>query len=280
MQKEIKEIQRQIEIAAIVYEKPSFYSEFDLAEIFKTSPTTIRRDLKALRTIGADIHSRKGKLQTSFNLKNLNVLISKYYSLYSAFEVRNIKILRDIFKNKTLSIFVNIIKAINEKLEIQVDFRIPSSSDELKKVLSPVYLLPAQNSFYMIAYDIDDLKFYRIETINGIKILRTKQVKNAPEIFEIFKNSWGIYTGGEEMEVKLKFPPGWYEYLENKYWIDNQEIEYVKDGIILKMKVKHSYEFVSWVMGWGDEVEILAPAKLKKEVLGNAKAIINKYKDI
>lgn len=274
---EIKEIQRQIEIAAIVYEKPSFYSEFDLAEIFKTSPTTIRRDLKALRTIGADIHSRKGKLQTSFNLRDLNVLISKYYSLNSAFEVRNIKILRDIFKNKTLSIFVNIIKAINEKLEIQVDFRIPSSSDDLKKVLSPVYLLPAQKSFYMIAYDNHELKFYRIETINGIKILRTKQVKDAPEISEIFKNSWGIYTGGEEMEVKLKFASGWDEYLEHKFWIENQKISYVNDGVILDIKVKQSYEFISWVMGWGDEVEILSPLKLKREVISRAKSILDKY---
>lgn len=277
MQKEIKEIQRQIEIAAIVYEKPSFYSEFDLAEIFKTSPTTIRRDLKALRTIGADIHSRKGKLQASFNLKNFNVLISKYYSLYSAFEVRNIKILRDIFKNKTLSIFVNIIKAINEKLEIQVDFRNPSSSEELKKVLSPVYLLPAQKSFYMIAYDNHELKFYRIETITGIKILRTKQVKDAPEISEIFKNSWGIYTGGEEMEVKLKFARGWDEYLEYKFWIENQKISYVNDGVILDIKVKQSYEFISWVMGWGDEVEILSPLKLKREVISRAKSILDKY---
>lgn len=277
MQKEIKEIQRQIEIAAIVYEKPSFYSEFDLAEIFKTSPTTIRRDLKALRTIGADIHSRKGKLQTSFNLRDLNVLISKYYSLNSAFEVRNIKILRDIFKNKTLSIFVNIIKAINEKLEIQVDFRIPSSSEELKKVLSPVYLLPAQKSFYMIAYDNHELKFYRIETITGIKILRTKQVKDAPEISEIFKNSWGIYTGGEEMEVKLKFARGWDEYLEHKFWIENQKISYVNDGVILDIKVKQSYEFISWVMGWGDEVEILSPLKLKREVICRAKSILDKY---
>lgn len=277
MIKEIKEIQRQIEIAAMVYEKPDYYSEYDLADLFKTSPTTIRRDLKALRTIGADIHSRKGKLQALFNLKDLNMLISKYYTLNSVFEVRNIKVLRNIFKNRTLSIFVNIIKAINEKLEIQADFRIPSSSDESKKVLSPVYLMPAQKSFYMIAYDFDDLKFYRIETITGIKVLRTKQVRNAPEIYEIFKNSWGIYTGGKEMEVKLKFPPGWNVYLENKYWIDNQEIEYVKDGIILKMKVKHSYEFVSWIMGWGDEVEILSPVKLKKEVLQRAQSIIIKY---
>lgn len=186
MIKEIKEIQRQIEIAAIVYEKQSFYSEYDLADIFKTSPTTIRRDLQALRSLGADIHSRKGKLQTSINLKVLNFLISKYYSLNSAIEVRNIKVLRNIFKNKTLSIFVNIIKAINEKLEVQADFRIPSSSEELKKILSPVYLMPVQKSFYMIAYDFNDLKFYRIETITGIKILRSKQVKNPPEIYEIF----------------------------------------------------------------------------------------------
>lgn len=68
-------------------------------------------------------------------------------------------------------------------------------------------------------------------------------------------------------------------YIDQKQWMENQEVEYVKDGIILKMKVKLSYEFVSWVMGWGDMVEVIAPAKLKKEVLERANSIIKKYKN-
>ncbi len=277
MTTENKEIKRQVEISAIVYEKPGFYSEYDLADMFKTSPTTIRRDLLALRKIGADIYSRKGKLLTDFNHKDLNTLISKYYLLNSDFDVRNIKALNNIFKNKTLSIFVNIIKAIIEKLEIQVDFRRPASSDEIKKVLSPIYLLPAQKSFYLIAFDKKEIKFYRIETITGIKLLRTKQSLKAPEISEIFSKSWGIYTGGEEIDIKLKFGRGWDEYLENKFWIENQKITYEKDGVILEFKVKQSYEFISWVMGWGDEVEIISPLKFKKEIINRAKSILKKY---
>ena len=70
MVKEIRELQRQIELAAIVLEHPGFYSEYDLAEKYKVSPTTLRRDLRALRSLGADIHSRKGKLIAFFVLKD------------------------------------------------------------------------------------------------------------------------------------------------------------------------------------------------------------------
>jgi len=278
MIKEIKELQRQIEIAAMVYEKPSFFSEFDLAEIFKTSPTTIRRDLKALRTVGADIHSRKSKLVTFFSLKDLNTLISSYYSLNSPMEFKNLKSLKNKFKEKTLSIFVNILKAIREKREVQLDYRFSPESEKLRKIISPLYLIDGGKSYYLIAYENHDIKFFRIETLEEIKVLKSKQQKETPMLKDIFSNSWGIYTGGEETEVKLKFNWDMEGYIDQKQWMDNQVIDYDKDGIILKMKVKLSYEFIAWVMGWGDMVEILAPAKLKKEVLQRAQSIIEIYK--
>lgn len=277
MLKQIKELHRQIEIAAIVSEKPGFYSEYEIAEKFNISPTTIRRDLNALRKTGADIHSRKGKLVTYFSLKDLNTLISSYYSLNSSVDIRNLKAIRNKFKERTLSIFVNILKAIRENREVQADYKHSPDAETVRKVISPLYLIPENKTFYLIAYDANDIKFFRIETIESIKILKTKQSKPAPSLTDIFRNSWGIYTGGEEMEVKLKFSRDMDGYVNYKFWMENQDIEYVKDGIILKMKVKLSYEFISWVMGWGNDMEVIAPVKLKNEIINRAKNIMKKY---
>ncbi len=68
------------------------------------------------------------------------------------------------------------------------------------------------------------------------------------------------------------------EYIEEKFWMENQKIEYIKDRIILTMRVKLSFEFLSWVIGWGGEVEIIEPKELMQEVIQKAKEIINKYK--
>ncbi|MBN8571962.1 MAG: WYL domain-containing protein, partial [Ignavibacteria bacterium] len=43
-------------------------------------------------------------------------------------------------------------------------------------------------------------------------------------------------------------------------------------------KVKLSYEFIAWVMGWGKEVEVIKPTQLKKEITQRAKDIVALYK--
>ncbi len=279
MLKEIKEIQRQIEIAAMVYEKPNFYSEYELSEVFKTSPTTIRRDLKALRTIGADIHSRKNKLVAYFSIRDLNKLISSYYAISSPLEFKNLTLLKNKFKEKTLSMFINILKAIRDKHEVQLIYRFSPESEKYTKIIYPIYLIDGGKSFYLITYENHDLKIFRLETLEEIKVLKTRYKIDIPPLAEIFRNSWGIYTGGEEINAILKFNRNMDGYVDQKQWMTEQEVEYVNDGIIIKIKVKLSYEFVSWVMGWGDKVEVIAPVKLKEEVLRRASSIIKKYNE-
>jgi len=43
------------------------------------------------------------------------------------------------------------------------------------------------------------------------------------------------------------------------------------------MKVKISEELISWVMGWGNLVEVIEPLSLKEAVIIKANQIINQY---
>lgn len=277
MLKQIKELQRQFEISAIVLEHSDVFSVEDLAEKFKVSRATILRDLNSLRSLGASIHSRKRRLNAHFVLKDLNKLLSIYCSINSPFEIRNLKLIYEKFRKKTLSVFVNILKAIREKKEIQVNFIIEYPETTVCKILSPLYLIPANKNLYLIAYDKNDLKYYRLETLKDITLLKTKQSKAVPMLSDLNKFNWGIYSGGTEEIVKLKFDPNLAGYIDEKFWMENQEVRYTDDGIILKLKVKISNEFIAWIMGWGDKVKVISPIKLRNEIINRSKKIIGLY---
>jgi predicted DNA-binding transcriptional regulator YafY len=269
-----EDILRQIKIASFVLENPNRFSEDDLANKFYISVATLRRDAKALRELGVKIHSRKRYFAIEHtSLSILNDLISNYIALSQNFKIKNLRLLRQKFNNKTLGIFITICRAIRKKHQLQFNYRDKSYT------VSPLLLNKSQTTFHLIAYHLNVIKFFNLENISNIsEIKKRNEFKDLPDIDAIYRNVWGYFTGGNEVDVKLKFSRDMGEYIEEKFWMENQKIEYIKDRIILTMRVKLSFEFLSWVIGWGGEVEIIEPKELMQEVIQKAKEIINKYK--
>jgi predicted DNA-binding transcriptional regulator YafY len=46
----------------------------------------------------------------------------------------------------------------------------------------------------------------------------------------------------------------------------------------MKVKVRISYEFISWLMGWGGIMKVLKPKSLIDSMLAKAKEITDTYK--
>lgn len=130
---------------------------------------------------------------------------------------------------------------------------------------------------YLIAYDKNDIIYYRLESLKDIFLLKTKQSKAFLVLSDLNKFNWGIYSGGTEELVKLKFDPNLAGYIDEKFWMENQEVRYTDDGIILNLKVKISNEFISWIMGWGDKVKVISPIKLRNEIMNRSKKFIGIY---
>jgi len=281
-----KELLRQIEIAAHVLEKNYYYSENDLIEMMRVSPQTLRRDMSKLRSMGVDIHSSKKVIGIDkVDLKTLNDLICAYLSLNENVIIKNLKLLRKKFSDresdKTLSIFVKILKSINNKKLIEFTYGFTEYGESKKRLVTPVTLINTGRSFHLIGLEDDDtsqIKIFVLEKISNIKFTKKRsKLKELPNPYFLYGSSWGYFTGGPKKHVHLKFSKQTGDYIKEKIWIEDQIIEEVDDGIIFKIKVNLSYEFISWVMGWGNEVEIIKPIELKNRVLERAKEIVKKY---
>ncbi|MBX7150487.1 WYL domain-containing protein [bacterium] len=274
----LDELQRQIEIAALIFEFPDKYSENDLAGIFLTSEATIRRDVKVLRDMGIRVFSRKQAYRVEINLSEINLLVTTYLAFAKNETIKNLSLVLEKFSNKTLSFFINTVKTICDKRVMEIEYR-SAKTDRLQwRTITPVAFYNAGKTHYLIAIHQDVLKMFTIERIGQFRF--TKQpspVKEIPSVNDLFKNSWGSFTGGKMVIVRLRFSDDLEQYMTDKFWIENQEIHHTDEGFEITLRVKLSNEFIAWVMGWGDAVEVLEPVELKTAVLKKAKAITKKY---
>jgi predicted DNA-binding transcriptional regulator YafY len=278
-----EELLRQIEMASLILEKQRYYSEDELAEKLDTSVTTIRRDANKLRQLGVGVYSRKNVFEIiNIDDEVLNTLITAYLSLNDNINIRNLKLIHKKFGENALSVFVKILKAINGKQIIELGYGRNMHGDIKWREITPISLINTGRTFHLYGVENDDseeIKCYLIERIINIRFGDKKSsIKKLPGAFNIYEKSWGTFSGGEAFDVELKFTEKTGKLIKDKIWIENQEIIEKDDAVFMKMKVKLSYEFIAWVMGWGKEVEVIKPAELKKEITQRAEDIISLYK--
>lgn len=67
--------------------------------------------------------------------------------------------------------------------------------------------------------------------------------------------------------------------MEETIWHPSQVLEPQSDGtVIMRLKVTDTVELYSWILGWGEKVEVLEPDELREEIIETAKAMLDVYK--
>lgn len=285
MSKEIsKELIRQIEIISMVLEKRNFYSEDELSDIFSESLPSIRRDFAKIRAMGIPIHSARRCLDIDiqkFDVRTLNKLINTYLALNDTEPIKNLKEISNVFGDKTLSVFVKIVKSINARQMIKFEYELDAHGQPIRRTVTPFGFFKTNRSFILAGCENDDtgrIRYYLIEKIANIEFLSRKSgIKDFPSMHDFLSSTWGIYPHGKLEKTELLFDKSC-DFLKSRIFINNQEFEDTEEGILFKAEIKISNEFISWILGWGKLVKIIKPLSLRAEVINRAKEIISANK--
>jgi predicted DNA-binding transcriptional regulator YafY len=279
MSRRIDDLHRQIELAALIAEFPEKYSEEDLAAHFFVSVGTIRRDVKAVREMGIDVRSRKLSYRIDLSPDDLNLLITTYWAFGNHERIKNLPLILEKFRNRTLFFFVQTMKAIEEKKVMEIEYRSGKKDRSRWRTVTPVAFYNGGKTHYLIAIHEAVPKMYTIERISGFRFSNEPSpLKEIPSLTDLFKHAWGSYTGGSLAVVRLRFRDDLEQYMSEKFWVENQEMKHTDEGFEVKLKIRLSNEFIAWVMGWGDAVTILEPPELRDSVFKKASDIVSRYK--
>jgi proteasome accessory factor B len=123
--------------------------------------------------------------------------------------------------------------------------------------------------------------------VRTFKLQRVLELSLAPEIFEPpdpadvqegLDRAWGVIADQEEVEVELRFDAEIAGLVTETTWHPTERVTRLDDGSVLwRARVPGTLEIRRWILGWGAQVEVLAPPALRDEVAASYRKAAGRY---
>ena len=264
-------------------------SEFQGYE-FSVSKRTFQRDVEDIRSMyGVDMQydfSRKvyriaederedenSRMLEAFDMYNtLNK--SEGFADYIHFEKR---------KPQGTEHFYGLLHAIKNRYYIQLKHQKFWDDDVTERKVKPLGLKEFKGRWYLIA---KDEKSYPVKTFGLDRILDFTITKQrfekvpAKEINALFANCFGIInpTDTEPEKIVLSFTPFEGKYILS-YPFHHSQHPIINDDkeIRIELYMHITYDFVMELLSYGEELKVIAPASLKKEICTKLKNTLKQY---
>ena len=136
---------------------------------------------------------------------------------------------------------------------------------------------------YLLAVDTKDnrLKTFGLDRITDIDISKTKyREKYSYDFKALFAQAFGILgdEGGKAQRVRLQFSYEQGQYVKTYPLHASQIIiEEDKNAVIIELFLYITYDFTKALLSFGQELEVLRPAKLRKSINQELSNALKKY---
>lgn len=237
-------------------------------------------------TIGKDMLS--AYTGTSFEPILKSALEKIYQRLPGKVEV-NMEELRSMIRFKPNPLtpvnrktFLDINRACEKNLPTELKYYAPSTDEVTERTIYPHRLVEHQGLWYVIGYCTlrKDLRKFALHRIQHYHLLDARfEPISDQEIDSWLAGAFMIEHRSAEQLVKIKFAPRAANYIRERVWHPTQSMEEHPDGsCILSMQSPSLDEVARWVLSYGAEAEVLAPADLRKQMQTTLTKALDNYK--
>lgn len=182
----------------------------------------------------------------------------------------------------TSGFFAMIQKAIHEKRKLKLVYRSFSEREQIQTTLAPYRLVFCQRAWYVVGYSSlhKSMRIFKLLRIYQLKFLDKLYVPdNDFDLEKFFGNAWNMIREGRVYRVALRFSAKVAGNVAEVLWHKTQQIEFLKDGsMIFRVSVDGLTEISWWILGYGAEVGVIAPAVLRNRIVKTAERMLEMYK--
>ncbi len=186
--------------------------------------------------------------------------------------------------DKVSEIFLKLVQSLRDCCRVKLWYYVAHSKQNTQRVVEPYGLICKRHNWYLVAFCLNRkaIRVFRIDQITDI-FPYTSERFEFPEDFSLKKHmgqSWGIINDGEICKVRLKFIPEVAHRVKRLIYHPSQVIEEEPaDGsVIMSFEICGVDEMKTWLVQWGDTVEVLEPGWLREDICETARRMLEVYK--
>ncbi len=185
---------------------------------------------------------------------------------------------------KVSEIFSKLVQSLRDCCRVKIWYYAAHNGQDTQRVVEPYGLVCKRHNWYLVAYCLnrEDIRVFRVDQITDI-LPYTSERFEMPADFSLKEHmgqSWGIMNDGEICRVRLKFSPQVAHRVKRLIYHPSQKIEEEpSDGsVIMSFEICGLDEMKTWLVQWGDTVEVLEPGWLRDDMYEMARRVLELYK--
>jgi predicted DNA-binding transcriptional regulator YafY len=179
--------------------------------------------------------------------------------------------------------FNKLARAWLSKHRVKICYQPPREEKPKDYIIAPFFVEPSilGHSSYVIAYcdSTKSVSIYKLDYIVGDVSIEADTYELPPDfkVTDYCDPVWGPVIMEPQL-VKLRFTQKIRKAIIDTKWHPLQRIELQNDGsVLMTLEVRDTMYFRAWLLGWGDNMEVLEPETLRNEITQFATSLVNLY---
>jgi proteasome accessory factor B len=153
---------------------------------------------------------------------------------------------------------------------------------QLNLTVHPLRLAFVHRAWYLIAYSVAhrEVRTFKLGRIRKLTVTRAAfhSPADADVLEKHFGQAWCMIPEGKLYDVHLHFEPVVAGNVAEVHWHPSQRVQWNDDGSMeFHVRVDGLGEITWWVLGYGDQVEVVAPTALRRKVAAVATAMAERH---
>ena len=167
--------------------------------------------------------------------------------------------------------------------EIEFTYHKLGGENGEQRRVQPLHLACIEQQWYLFGFDLQregQVRTFALARMSRLQ--RTGRHFEPPERFSVDEHlagSFGVFSSARPERIVLRFDELGGQLVRERTWHATQRIEPLADGgLRLALEVGISPEIERWILGWGEHVEVLAPAGLRATIAGKTARVAALYR--
>ncbi len=151
---------------------------------------------------------------------------------------------------------------------------------QLRVEVEPYWLVFHERAWYCIGRSVEhgEVRTFKLGRFAGLELSGRTFAGPKTTLEQYLGNAWRFMREGKEYNVRLRFAALVAANVAEVNWHRTQKIVWQDDGsIYFDVKVDGLNEIYWWILGYGDQVEVLQPEALRKRVREAAARLVKLY---
>jgi proteasome accessory factor B len=170
-----------------------------------------------------------------------------------------------------LEVFETVKNAVVRQQEISFRYRKPREQDISTRTVRPLHLRFQESGCYLFCHDLarrGKVRRFHLGRMSEVQLTgKSFEMKQPFDIDAHLRNSIGIYGAEASERIHLRFSAQVTPLVGERSWHRTQQLELREDGSAdFTMEVAVTPELERWVLGWGADVEVIAPIPLRQKM--------------